>query len=58
MMKYGCTVKGSKGFMAIEKHNVALVFYTIIKTQRGQLFCANMQRNATFDVSKDVAHKL
>ena len=57
------TVKCSKGCLAMEKENVKLVFDIIIKIQSGQLFCANIQWNtelinATFDVSKYVAHKL
>jgi len=63
MMKDASTVKDSKGHLAIEKEDVKLVLDMIIKTQRGQLFCVNIQRktewsNSGFDVSKDMAHKL
>ena len=43
MIKDGWNVKGSKGCLAIEKDNVTLAFDIIKKTQRVQLFCANMQ---------------
>jgi len=62
-MKEGWGVIGNSNQLSISKDNVKIIFDIVIKTQRGQLFCVNIQRDnevstATLDVSKDKAHKL
>lgn len=64
MMKEGWTIKGNKTSFVIELNGVTLNFDIIIRTQKGMLFCINIQRRSgeigsdMLDVSKDKAHKL
>ena len=63
MMSKGWKMIGNKQSLTIEKDGVTIAFDIIIKTQRGRLYCLNIQRYqelevATMDVSKEVVHKL
>jgi len=63
MMSEGWNMIGNNKKLTINKNNVTIEFDIIIKTQRGQLFCVNLQRNeelsmAVMDISKDKAHRI
>ena len=64
MMDEGWKMVGGTQNLSIAKDNITtIMFGVIVKTQRGKLFCVNMQRTeehgiAAMDVSKDAAHRL
>ena len=63
MMGDGWSVTVNKNHLAIEKDQVKLIFNIIVTTQRGKLFCINIQRsgetcNAKMDIGKNKYHKM
>ena len=45
MMKEGWTFKGINNYFEIEKDSVIIYFDIIFKTQKGMLFCVNIQQS-------------
>ena len=63
LMIEGCTLSGDKIKISVSKGAAVMSFEVIMKTPKGQLFCATAQRfsevvHAMMELSKSNAHKL